>query len=194
MKEELKYVLYTLGGAIVGGGLSYLITKAQLRKKYKKQIDDISAVVTKLVVEKEQAKEPEPVEKEVKNEYEKVVEALHQEAAKRVVEMKMQEAKEKIREVGEKEFLESENELRYLSYYEDDVVTDNRDQPIEHPEAFLGPAYGDFFIDKKGGIVHIVNDILKEKYSIEICNEPYGDEYIPEVNVFPEDDDDEEDY
>lgn len=192
MKEELKIAIGFIVGASVGGGLSFLITRAHCQKKYKKELVDISNLVAKL---QEKEKQAELVEKEAEEEYGKVLDDF-KELAKNSLEFKLKEAKEAIRAVDEKEFLELDYALRYLSWYEDGTITDNRDIPIDTPEMYLGPFYGDFFEGKTGGIVHIANDQIKEKYSIEVCMEPYNDDdiSIPEVNVFPTDDDDDEDY
>lgn len=192
MKEELKCILIGGISAALGGGLSFLFTRAHYQKKYKKEINDISSAMAKLTEKQQKA---ELLHNEEKKEYEEVIENFKAKA-KDALEVKLQEVKEAIRVVPEEEFLKSDYDICYLSYYEDGIITDNRDLPVEHPESILGPFYDDFFANRLGGIVHVLNDDLKQKFSVDICGEPYSDDFsIPEVGgVFPTDDDEDEDY
>lgn len=70
---------------------------------------------------------------------------------------------------------------RSLTYYEDGVVTDENDDPIDEPSKIIGDDYISRFKVADADVVYVRNDLLENDYEIVRCPDPYSYDDVDEM-------------
>lgn len=171
-------------GAIIGGIISNKIAE----EKYKKIADEEIASV-KEMYHKKKVKD-DIVEKEQEKtiaEYEK--QTTPYKTSDDIVEIKIKTDVErnevminKPRVISPTEFEDNENDydIQTLTYYNDDVLTDDVDNPYEDVEDIVGLEFKDRFGEYEKDTVYVQNDDLECLYEIQADERNYYDIYPDE--------------
>lgn len=176
-----KTLLAFICGAGVGAGLTYFL----MRDKVQKEIDILheeytSAEKKEVTPTTEEKKQQDEVEIKVKTEDADILAYAKNLAANRYTYETDEDLKSPVPHVIPMNDFGSIDGygMRSYTYYEDGVVTDEDDVPLDKPSEVLGDDYEARF--KRGGadVVYVRNDILENDYELVRCPDPYyyGDE------------------
>lgn len=181
-------IVWFVAGALVGTVSSYFVTKARLQKKFEAlndaQYKEQEAYILKKYgigkeksVEKKEVKaeqnEPEhiPAERSISS-FDKYYETdtfknrekvNYSNAAEDPTEYFVDES---IRVISPVELGDSDYETITLKYYDDDILTDERDEIIEDPVGIVGDDFKKHFGEYEDDCVYVRNDNLDVDYEI----------------------------
>lgn len=182
-------IVWFVAGALVGTVSSYFVTKARLQKKFENLNDaqfkeQEAYILKKYGIEQEKAVEKKkPVEAEHKEEEhisaEKTVSSFDKyfstDAFKNREKVNYSNAvedpteyfvDESIRVISPRELNDSDYETITLKYYDDDILTDDRDEIIEDPTGIVGDDFKKHFGEYEDDCVYVRNDNLDIDYEI----------------------------
>ena len=165
MNNNIKIIFSFVIGAAVGSVVTYKLIKTKYEQIAQEEIDSVKEVYSrkksKQIIETE-----EPVDF-ANDDYEEYANILSEE---QYVKKGGSDMKPKI--IPPEDFGENEDyETISLIYYEDEVLTDDMDEPIDDIENTVGLGYDTHFGEYEDDTVYVVNDRLKCYY--EICRD-YG--------------------
>lgn len=182
-----------IGGLLVGGGISYALTRYFEYKKYKKELEKFADYVESSA--KSYSNKQEELEEE-KKKYDELLNEVNKKAE--------QEAKEKearrmsdisLKVIDADEASNLNYPIVYFNFYTDGTVTDSNDEIVESPESFLGENYQEMLqgiIDNEGNYDIYLSSVFFRKVFVISPMETAWDGYEEETTYG--DDDDEEDY
>lgn len=201
----MKGILYFLGGAGVGAGVSYFVCRYLFKKKLEQEVKSY-AKAADIYKKKQETKEASSVEEKpvvcqndiheaksnsVNEELNKVTEHLDK-AAKQAAESK--DYQHIIKQITLEEASQIEwPEVEY-SIYEDGVLTDKHENVVTSPESLFGPDYENLFRNPNRTTYYFSSDILKKLIIVYKVNEPYNDTSDYEQLSYYYENDEEEDY
>lgn len=183
---DLKGVLIFLGGAIVGGGISYFATSYFLERKHKTQIEKLAGVANS---GKEDLVKKEEALNEEKKKFDQVLADFEKKQKERLAAQTASREYSAPKVITEEEAGELPYPILYFHYYSDGTITNKDGEVVESPESFLGNDYESMFIDQSTDI-YLSSSFHRRVFVIQPMNEPYdGDLEETEYGV-----DDYEDY
>lgn len=172
MKKDLFYILAFAGGASVGS----LVTWKVIQEKYRKYANEEIISVKTAFNQIKNAKEPDSediIEKE-KEQYVNTVSSLgYKSTTKKKGGKKM---KPYIKVISPDEYGEDVTyEFRTLTYYQDEVLTDEYDNIVDHINDTVGEESLDHFGEYEEDSVFVQNDNLKTYYEILLDTRNFAD-------------------
>lgn len=182
-----------IGGLLVGGGISYALTRYFEHKKYAKELEKFADYVESSA--KSYSNKQEELEAE-KKKYDELLNEVNKKAeqeAKEKEARKMSDISLKVIDADEASNLNYP--IVYFNFYTDGTVTDNNDELVESPESFLGENYQELLqgiIDNEGNYDIYLSSAFFRKVFVISPMETAWDGYEEETAYG--DDDDEEDY
>ena len=183
-----KRIIAFLVGVVSGGAVSYFITKKLLVKKYEnllnaqmqemrgysKECEEVAENTEKEekeVPKQEEVKEETPAERNIASfesyyngeAYKNKEKTNYANAVEDPTEYFVDQT---IRVIEPREFRETDNEVITLKYYEDDILTDERDEVIDDPVGLVGDEFSKHFGEYEDDCVYVRNDNLDVDYEI----------------------------
>lgn len=180
-------IVWFVAGALVGTASSYFITKARLQKKFEALNDtqykeQEAYILKKYGIEKTEKKKPVeevkqndeediPVEKS-KSSFDNYFSTDAYKNREMVNYSNTVEdpteyfVDESVRVISPMELNDSDYETITLKYYDDDILTDDRDEIIEDPVGIVGDDFKKHFGEYEDDCVYVRNDNLDVDYEI----------------------------
>ena len=188
-------IVWFVAGALVGTVSSYFVTKARLQKKFEAlndaQFKEQEAYILKKYGIKQTKAEKKPVEEAPQEKEEEVpVEKSKSsfdgyfvtDAFKNREMVNYSNATEdpteyfvdeSVRVISPRELNDSDYETITLKYYDDDILTDDRDEIIDDPVGIVGDDFKKHFGEYEDDCVYVRNDNLDVDYEILLQGVPY---------------------
>lgn len=187
----MKSVLYFLGGAIVGAGVSFLVSRHLFNKKLDKEVKGFAKSADIYKKKQPEEKTAEPITPTTDISTPQQIDSYLN--AKAEAEVKKKEYRKLLEPLSfEEASLIDWPEMEY-SIYEDGVVTDANEHVIPNPESLFGLDYEKLFLNPDKAVYYFRCDILQKLIIVYKVKEPYDDSSDPEQLSYFYNDDEEED-
>lgn len=182
-------IVWFVAGALVGTVSSYFVTKARLQKKFEALNDaqykeQEAYILKKYGVEQKKAEKKKPVEEVKQNDEEDIPVEKSKSSfdnyfstdayknremvnySNTVEDPTEYFVDESVRVISPMELNDSDYETITLKYYDDDILTDDRDEIIEDPVGIVGDDFKKHFGEYEDDCVYVRNDNLDVDYEI----------------------------
>lgn len=182
-------IVWFVAGALVGTVSSYFVTKARLQKKFEALNDaqykeQEAYILKKYGVEQKKAEKKKPVEEVKQNDEEDIPVEKSKSSfdnyfstdayknremvnySNTVEDPTEYFVDESVRVISPMELNDSDYETITLKYYNDDILTDDRDEIIEDPVGIVGDDFKKHFGEYEDDCVYVRNDNLDVDYEI----------------------------
>lgn len=182
-------IVWFVAGALVGTASSYFVTKARLQKKFEALNDaqykeQEAYILKKYGIEQKKAEKKKPVEEVKQNDEEDIPVEKSKSSfdnyfstdayknremvnySNTVEDPTEYFVDESVRVISPMELNDSDYETITLKYYDDDILTDDRDEIIEDPVGIVGDDFKKHFGEYEDDCVYVRNDNLDVDYEI----------------------------
>lgn len=181
MYNGLKYILTFLSGAAISAAVTYKIVKVQMDRKIQEEVDSFKEEWANRQGEQGMSIPPAEKQKKAAEEMGEAIEEYGQIISDYTSHEGEEGGSESMENFGPavikpEEYGEiDEFDTIELTYYADEVLTDDLGEPLEDIEGSVGANFADHFGEYEEDSVYIRNNALKTDYEILRVEQNYSD-------------------